>query len=443
MPGQKRQRRPIAVDLFAGAGGMTLGFEQAGFDVLAAVEIDPIHACTHSFNFPFWSVLCRNVTEITGNKIRNLSSLGQKQIDVVFGGPPCQGFSLIGKRHLDDPRNTLVFHFLRLVLELKPKYFVMENVSGMAMGKQRKVLEEIITEFRKNGYQVEENYQILNAAHYGVPQKRKRIFLLGCRRGLELPLYPQKQTNPSRQYSKTTNDLNLNLTPTVWEAIGDLPEVNNYLELQQRDWVKAEYGQPSDYAQKLRGNCYVEDDFSYERDYDSRILTSSLRTEHTHETISRFANAAKGKFEPISHFYKLSPEGYCNTLRAGTPKQKGAYTSPRPIHPFTPRCITVREAARLHSYPDWFRFHVTKWHGCRQVGNSVPPLLAKAVATQIIKCLGVEPIKPTDKRQLGPEKLLKFNRSQAAKYYGLDLEVIDSKTRVGKEEFINKSLLSF
>lgn len=105
-----------------------------------------------------------------------------------------------------------------------------------------------------------------------------------------------------------------------------------------------------------------------------------------------------GENRKISRFHKLDPQGLCNTLRAGTPSNRGAFTSPRPIHPYTPRCITVREAARLHSYPDWFRFQRTKWHGFRQVGNSVPPLLAKAVASEIIKLLGIIPSQPTEKK---------------------------------------------
>lgn len=102
MTGTTKNRRPIGVDLFAGAGGMTLGFEQAGFDVLAAVEIDPIHCATHEFNFPFWSILCKSVAETSAAEIRESSSIGDRDIDVVFGGPPCQGFSTMGKRHLDD-----------------------------------------------------------------------------------------------------------------------------------------------------------------------------------------------------------------------------------------------------------------------------------------------------------------------------------------------------
>ena len=126
------QKRPIAIDLFAGVGGMTLGFEQAGFDVLGSVEIDPIHCAAHHYNFPFWTTICSDISIINAKTIRNLSCIGNREIDVVFGGPPCQGFSLIGKRNPKDNRNNLIKHFIRLVIELQPKYFVIENVPGMA-----------------------------------------------------------------------------------------------------------------------------------------------------------------------------------------------------------------------------------------------------------------------------------------------------------------------
>jgi DNA (cytosine-5)-methyltransferase 1 len=415
------KRRPVGVDLFAGAGGMALGFEQAGFDVLASIETDPIHCAIHEFNFPFWSILCENIVDTTAKKIRNFSFVGDKEIDVVFGGPPCQGFSMIGKRLVDDPRNHLIFQFLRIVLELNPKFFVMENVRGITIGKNKEILNDLISLFQFNGYKVEENYRVLNAANYGVPQYRERLFLIGCREDCELPTYPPPITKkPELKNSAYSNLSHLPVGSTVWDAIGDIPEAENYPELLNRDWVVAEYGKPSNYSGQLRGLYTLEDDYSYEREYDPQILSSSLRTEHSLESRQRFAATPQGKMEPISRFHKLHPEGVSCTLRAGTDQHRGAFTSPRPIHPFTPRCITVREAARLHSYPDWFRFHMTKWHGFRQVGNSVPPLLAKAVATEIIRALGVLPFKPTLRQELADEKLLKFNMLQAARYYRVE-----------------------
>ena len=413
-----RKKRPIAVDLFAGAGGMTLGFEQAGFDVLASVEIDPVHCATHQFNFPMCSILCQDVAQLRGSEIRKKSAIGGREIDVVISGSPCQGFSMMGKRDVDDPRNSLIFHFQRLVLELKPNFFVMENVPGIASGEHKELLNSLISSFLEAGYKVEENYQVLNAVHYGVPQARKRLFLIGCKEGYELPKYPQPTTIlPKIKVAKRYKKVNLPAVPTVWDAIGDLPEVDNYSELLHRDWVIAEYGKCSTYASIMRGIDGLEDDYSYDREYDRQILSCSLRTKHSQECMERFHAAKHGEKEPISRFYKLHPEGVCNTLRAGTDRARGAYTSPRPIHPIAPRCITVREAARLHSYPDWFRFHVTKWHGFRQVGNSVPPRLAKVVAAQIISALGVTAIKPSRKLTWGDDSLLKLNWSEAEQYY--------------------------
>ncbi|MGB3536446.1 MAG: DNA cytosine methyltransferase [Microcoleaceae cyanobacterium] len=415
--------RPIAVDLFAGAGGMTLGFEQAGFDVLAAVEIDPIHCAIHQYNFPNSTIFCEDIAKLSGDTIRHHSTINERPIDVVFGGPPCQGFSLMGKRLLEDPRNQLVFHFMRLVAELQPKFFVLENVKGMAAGKHQQFIQELIDKFTYYGYSVQLPYQVLNAADYGVPQKRERLFLIGSKIGLPLPKYPDPLSK------NTLNSSDLLRTPTVWEAIQDLPEAEYYPELIQQDWVKTKFNSASFYGEMMQGKISLEDDYSYPRFHQNNLLTSSLRTQHNAASIERFAATLPGKKEPISRFNKLDSQGLCNTLRAGTPSNRGAHTSPRPIHPFTPRCITVREAARLHSYPDWFRFHVTKWHGFREVGNSVPPFLAKAVAAEMIKLLEINLEKIQDKILLGDEKLLSFNISQAAEYYHVDPHVIQPRSR--------------
>ncbi|MGH9363643.1 MAG: DNA cytosine methyltransferase, partial [Thermoanaerobaculia bacterium] len=182
--------RPVAIDLFAGAGGLALGFEQAGFDIAAAVEFDPIHAATHELNFPETAVICADVRSVSGEEIREAAGLGDRTIDAVVGGPPCQGFSLIGHRVLHDPRNSLVFHFYRLVVELKPRVFMMENVPGMATGRHTELLRELIQRFASAGYRVRLPYRILNAADYGVPQDRRRLFVLGARSDARLPEYP-------------------------------------------------------------------------------------------------------------------------------------------------------------------------------------------------------------------------------------------------------------
>ena len=330
----------------------------------------------------------------------------------MVGGAPCQGFSLIGKRAMDDKRNQLVHHFVRLVLELNPKYFVFENVKGLTVGKHRQFLREVIETFQTSGYDVVDDYKVLNAADFGVPQDRQRLFLMGARRGLTLPKYPE----PSGR-------------ATVQDAIGDLPDVESYPELWEQDWTKAKFGRPSQYASYLRGKTIDRTDFSHPRIYDAKLLTASLLTEHSELSKSRFVATIPGEVEPVSRFKRLALSGVCNTLRAGTASDRGAFTSPRPIHPTQPRVITVREAARLHSYPDWFRFHATKWHGFRQIGNSVPPMLGRAVGAQVMKALGTKPVKPADILELGAENLITISMSDAAAMFGVARNVIAQRTR--------------
>jgi DNA (cytosine-5)-methyltransferase 1 len=422
--------RPIAIDLFAGAGGMTLGFEQAGFDVLAAVEIDPIHCAIHEFNFPQWTTICKSVNDVSAAEIRSKSKIGDRSIDVVFGGSPCQGFSLIGKRALDDPRNALIAQFVRLVVELQPNYFVLENVKGLTFGKHRQFLSEVIEEFEQNGYKVQKDYRVLNACHYGVPQNRERLFLLGCKSELALPEYPKPISQSPKPHKKLPELAHLPNAPTVQEAIADLPTIENYPQLIDQDYCEAEFqNYESAYSKAMKGLNFP-DDYSYHRNFNAQILTCSKWTHHAPESVTRFGLVEPGKTDPISHFLKLDPNGICNTLRAGTPRNRGAFTSPRPIHPHLPRCITVREAARLHSFPDWFRFHQTKWHGLRQIGNSVPPLLAKAIATAVMKALARQPIKPEFTLDLPQEDCLRWHMSQAATHFQVDARVIEPRKKV-------------
>jgi DNA (cytosine-5)-methyltransferase 1 len=410
---KKNRKRPIGIDLFAGAGGMSLGFEQAGFDIAAAVEIDPIHCAIHEYNFPYSKAICASVIDTSGDDIRKKAGLSDVDIDVVFGGAPCQGFSLIGKRALDDPRNQLVFHYVRIVKELQPKYCVFENVKGLTLGKHADFLNELIAALDDAGYDVLLPYRVLNAADFGVPQARHRLFLVGARRGLALPAYPET-TLPQT---------------TVWDAIGDLPDADQFDALNIKDEVRVKWKTKSAYARKLRTLDSDFTDYGYVREFDQNLLSSSFRTEHTELSKTRFLATEHGKTEPVSRFRKLPPDGLCNTLRAGTDSARGAFTSPRPIHPFLPRVITVREAARLHSYPDWFRFHTTKWHGFRQIGNSVPPLLARAVAAEIVTAMGISPTKPQTPMQSGNPELLKFFMGDAAQYFQVPRNTIAQRIR--------------
>lgn len=413
--------RPIGIDLFAGAGGMSLGFEQAGFDIVAAVEIDPIHAAVHHYNFPETAVIARSIVGLSGDDVRTAAKIGRRSVDVVFGGPPCQGFSLMGQRMLDDPRNLLVKEFVRLVEELKAKTFVFENVKGLTIGKHKSFLEALIAAFDNAGYRVLVPWRVLNAKDYGVPQDRERLFILGAKRGVPLPRYPEPTTSADYDLFSTNGKRR---TPTCAEAISDLPNAESCPELMISDTVAIEkWVTSTEFARECRCEDEAAWHFGYSRVWQSNLLTASMRTVHTDISRRRFAATRPGETEPISRFFKLHPDGVCNTLRAGTDSARGAFTSPRPIHYAFPRCITVREMARLHGYPDWFRFHVTKWHGARQVGNSVPPPLARAVAGAVRDALGITPIRPRRKIELGSPELLSMDMGEASDFWKVPVPI--------------------
>jgi DNA (cytosine-5)-methyltransferase 1 len=241
---------------------------------------------------------------------------------------------------------------------------------------------------------------------------------MGAKKGLELPAYPQALTAKAGSESVTK----LPSGPTCKDALHDLPNADKFQALLQNDEVQTEaWGKPSLYAHELR--CLDRDawHYGYPRIWNPQLLTSSARTEHSAISQLRFEQTEPGSVEPISRFFKLSPAGVSNTLRAGTDASRGAFTSPRPIHYRFARCVTVREMARLHGFPDWFRFHRTKWHGARQIGNSVPPPLARAVASSVIAAMGISPTSVRDAILLGHPALLAMDMSQAA--FHLEVEV--------------------
>ncbi|WP_425408227.1 DNA cytosine methyltransferase [Hyphococcus sp.] len=412
----RKASRPKVLDLFAGAGGLSLGFEQAGFDVSAAVELDPVHAAVHKFNFPECEIFPVSISELSGSEILKRMGLAKGEIDVVCGGAPCQGFSLIGQRALDDPRNSLVKEFVRIVDELKPSYFLFENVKGLTVGKHKKFLDEIIGAFEQIGYTVQMPWRVLNAVEFGVPQDRQRLILIGALKGKKLPAYPKPITRAAGSTGKELPE-----GPTCYDALADLPDAESFAALCNVDEVQTrQWGKPSSYARRLR--CLENDSwaFGHPREWNPTTLTSSSRTDHTEISRRRFVETEPGSVEPVSRFFKLAKSGVSNTLRAGTDSARGAFTSPRPIHYRFARCVTVREMARLHSFPDWFRFHETKWHGARQIGNSVPPFLARAVASEIAAAMGYKPRTSERSVALGDTALLRMSVAEAATFWGVD-----------------------
>jgi DNA (cytosine-5)-methyltransferase 1 len=422
--------RPVVVDLFCGAGGMSLGFEAAGFDVGLGAELDPIHCATHEFNFPYGASICADLSTVSSATIEaRLADKGFSQVDVLVGGPPCQGFSQIGKRQLDDPRNMLVFEYLRLVAELRPKYFVFENVKGIVLGKQKMFVDELIEEFKRIGYRIMVPYRILNAADYGVAQNRHRFILIGVRKDQADISYPEPAFGDTPHGA-----FNLLVQPYVGskDVLEDLENIPVFTDV--------DYGIHADamrYSLGSRRFSYqpsLDFNLCHRRTMQHTAVYGHLGSKHTKESQQRFAATAWGKTEPKSRFYKLDPASPSNTLRAGTDSGRGAFTAPRPIHYAQPRCITIREGARLHSFPDWFQFNLTIWHGFRQIGNAVAPLFAKRLADQIAAQLGV----PNDSTvRLLPqqdESLIRMSMSEACKYYAVPFDTIGK--RLSREEAI-------
>jgi len=363
--------RPIAIDFFCGAGGMSLGFEQAGFDIALGVDIDGHHVATHDRNFPYGKSLCASIVDLDAKRVRALLDT-DRDIDVVVGGPPCQGFSNMGLRDLKDPRNSLIDHYIRLVLELRPKAFVMENVPGLLAGETRKILEAVFRVAKENGYNVTLPVQILDAADFGVPQQRRRLFLFGVREDVASEIaYPAGKCagQPDR--------------PTVIEAIADLPIVERSERLFRENDTRYLRSPESDYARVARGATIDQSDLSRPRVWDSNFCTGCLRTRHSAKSIELYEATPPGETVPGHKLPRLHPKGICPTLRAGSDSTHGSYTAPRPIHPKYPRCITSREAARLHGFPDWFAFYPLKWHAYRQIGNAVCPPVARAIGYAI------------------------------------------------------------
>ena len=396
------RRRPTAIDLFCGAGGMSLGFEQAGFDVLLGVDLDGYHVAAHERNFPYGRTLCRSVADLTGDDLR--AAVGGTDVDVMFGGPPCQGFSHMGIRDACDPRNTLVGQFARLVGELRPKAFVMENVPGMLAGSTRPILEGTISAMESAGYRIAHPVRVLDASCFGVPQKRRRLILMGVRSDVIGELaYPSGP--PPGQPPR----------PTVWEAIGDLPDVDADDALFVGDVGFYDREPDGDYARVMRGVAPDPTDYSYPRDWDRGRCTGCLRVRHTPKAVALYAATPPGQMVPGHKLPRLDPDGIAPTLRAGSDSSHGSYTAPRPIHPFRPRCVIAREAARLHGFPDWFAFYPAKWHASRQIGNSVCPPVAKAVGAKVMAALGYVPAKPTAPISLPTEFRLPDDRPRTLK----------------------------
>lgn len=358
------------VDLFCGCGGFGLGAKLADFDVVVAVDIDETLQSAYAKNFPKTKVVNGDLSKMGPKEWTNL--LGELEIDGVIGGPPCQGYSRMGKGDVNDPRRSLLRHFFRTVNIISPRFFIMENVEGLLDEKNSSELFDAIKV-------VDKKFRVLppivvDASKFGVPTKRKRVIVIGY--------------DPLTVSEISVKDILLTnkVAVTVKDAIQDIGEpIPQQKDAQHFGWAKyRKLKALSAYAVKMRALPRESLGWPVALDYLRRgMVSGNFDTMHLPQVSARYGAITPGETDPISRSKRLSWDGVCPTLRAGTGADKGSHQAVRPLHPSMPRVITVREAARLQGFPDWFSFHNTKWHSFRMIGNSVSPLVSEEVLSII------------------------------------------------------------
>lgn len=356
------------VDLFCGCGGFSLGANLAGYKNILSVDIDKTLTSSYKLNFPNSNLVLSDLSSI--ENIRTLLPEKSQKPSLLIGGPPCQGFSFIGKRNQDDPRNNLVFHFFRHVKDLKPHVFIFENVKGIISGYGLDIISK--SQSQLPGYFVMSNPIEVNAYDFGAATSRPRILIIGY----------------DKRYADKPNidqilKLNINMA-NVKDAIEDLPAP---IKSNETDFQWSQYKndvEPSDYVKRLKrlppknlGHLGAIENLKQSK------VSGQISTIHSADVKLRFKQTKQGQVESISRFYKLKWDIPSRTIRAGTGRDKGGFQSARPIHPSQSRVITIREAARLQGFPDWFLFHPTKWHSFRMIGNSVSPIMGHELIKRI------------------------------------------------------------
>lgn len=322
-----------AVSLFSGGGGLDLGVSLAGFEVVFSSDIEMQLGETVKFNVPEATVLAKDIRELKANEIRLLTE--RNEFDLLIGGPPCQSFSILGKREsLNDPRGMLVYEYARLIKEVSPRAFLFENVPGILTVNKGKDWNELLEYIEK-----ETKYQlytkVLNAADYGIPQIRKRVFIIGF-----------KEKNLDFEFPEPSHH--------------DCSQLPALFGSDKKCWVPAKF---------------ALDNVDGLANHDIRI--------HGDRVYQRYSEVPVGERDKVDRTDRIDPDRPSGTVLVGSKAGGG-----RPfIHPYEPRHITVREAARLQSFPDWYEFQNTGTWQYRAVGNAVPPLLAKYIAEKIVKSL--------------------------------------------------------
>jgi DNA (cytosine-5)-methyltransferase 1 len=391
-PNKQIKSQPLLIDLFSGAGGLSCGLEMAGFRTLLASEIEPAYAETYQRNHPDIHCYVRDIRELDVEEIKKTSHLTEGDLDLLAGGPPCQGFSVNAPvRSTNDARNHLFLEFIRIARGLKPKFILIENVPGIVSFDNGGTVKAIYRELEQMGYKVD--HKILFAGHYGIPQLRFRTFFLASRNG-KLPRWPE----PTHYAAATANFAGskelclplLELMRTVlkpqtkvFDALSDLPPIGKTLQ----DVVEYQSFPQNEYQKILRSES--TDVYNH---YASRLAKINLeRLKHIPQGGSwreiPFDLLPTGlkrarRSDHTKRYGRLHPDGMCSTILTKCDPHWGCF-----FHPFEDRVLSVREAARIQAFPDRFVFYGALGQQYKQVGNAVPPLLARAIGLQIAQLL--------------------------------------------------------
>lgn len=340
--------RPTAIDLFCGAGGLSLGLQLAGFQVLAAIDNDPVAVRTYERALGS-HVECRDLQGLNGQEILRKVGLAVGECTLLAGGPPCQGFSVQRRGDRQDPRNDLVFDFIRIVEEIKPRFFIMENVGGLLSKRGKDFLQKISTRASRANYTIQ--VKLLDAVEYGVPQVRKRAFLVGERSVDPFPCFHFPQPT------------HLDNAVTVRKAIGDLESP------------------PSDGSHHPRiANHFREARLSALNLERIRHVPPGGGRESLPDHLQLACHVNNPSHRHLDVYGRLSWEQPSVTLTA----RFDSFTRGRFGHPEEDRSLTIREGARIQTFPDWFVFEGNREQCARQVGNAVPPLLAQKIANEVL-----------------------------------------------------------
>lgn len=400
--------QPTAISLFCGAGGCSLGFKQAGYSILYATDKDKAAVSTYKKNFAETPCQAEDIDDIDFFELQKKLNIKSGELDILIGGPPCQGFSTAGARFWDDPRNHLLKSYVRALENIKPKWFLMENVEGLLTSNKGKYVYEAVKAFISLGYRV--RVEKIYSQEFGVPQRRKRVLVIGNRLGMDF--------NMPEPTLKVSGQIFRNSDVTLLHAIGKLPNASTNKD----EVLQHNKNIDDDFEAILRGNSNVVSDHYYKEITGIQLeRISSLKGGQTmkdlpeylqHESFKKRANRRVADGTPTekrggapSGLKRLKYEEPCLTITGAATREL--------IHPEENRPLTIRESARIQTFPDSFEFMGNASQKIQQIGNAIPPMLARIFAEHIKDDYGFNRVDEVEGSLIGYE-LTKANAMSPA-----------------------------